>query len=476
MSDDWLQQLKGMDASNPYVMICNPYNTTDAVKKGSCTSPEQVEGQLDLWETAACGISYNMSTLDTNQCPTQYEMKTYNSEQEMLDAGAQMTHWGACGACSTTKDLAVYLEYPDLTGKGQECSVRAMASTFEEGVKCFQEVGYTEQCAVMWMHNVFNTRDHCFNTCFDFTFLGDGANNGPPPTCKLEDCLNCDEKMSGPGFQTVAARSRRRSGLLSKIVRDCDNLLIVDHKPPCEVTQSALRTLQGQQSSERPQQPEKYTPPPPTEMCLYIDTYLGLGGYSQTEGMTLLSLAFGGQRYDSIYTTCRRYDFNSVLSGFWQNQKSIFGSAYSAALVFGVIAVILGGVTAIFTLCSMCVAYHRNTWRRMSIIYALCSFCMFMTMVFFSSGVCENGCTIEKAGCFAIVSGFLWMFAAGFAFKSTPMDSSSPKSSCCCCPMPIAPVGSAYRAISIRDEELKDGEDVEERALVAAEDDGDGDQ
>lgn len=36
-----------------------------------------------------------MSTLDEDQCPTQYSMQTYDSEQEMLDAGAEMTHWGA---------------------------------------------------------------------------------------------------------------------------------------------------------------------------------------------------------------------------------------------------------------------------------------------------------------------------------------------------------------------------------------------
>ena len=49
------------------------------------------------------------------------------------------------------------------------------------------------------MYNVINTRDSCFDTCFDFTFLSNGENNGPAPDCKLADCLNCDEKMSGPG-------------------------------------------------------------------------------------------------------------------------------------------------------------------------------------------------------------------------------------------------------------------------------------
>ena len=114
-----------------------------------------------------------------------------------------------------------------------------------------------------------------------------GFNNGPPPTCKIADCLNCDETMSGPGFQTVAARSRRRS---------CDNLLIVNHEPPCKGSQvkSNARGLQGEQSSERPQQPLRYVPPNPTETCFYIETSLGLGGYAEITGNTLLSLIFSG--------------------------------------------------------------------------------------------------------------------------------------------------------------------------------------
>jgi hypothetical protein len=42
------------------------------------------------------GIKYDMSSLDEDQCPTQYSMKTYNSEQELLEDEAEMTHWGAC--------------------------------------------------------------------------------------------------------------------------------------------------------------------------------------------------------------------------------------------------------------------------------------------------------------------------------------------------------------------------------------------
>ena len=93
--DDWLKQLKRMEATNPIQMVCNPYNTTDAIQKGTCTNPPQNEAQLNLWETAACGITYDMNSLDADQCPTKYSMKTYDSEELMLEAGAEMTHWGA---------------------------------------------------------------------------------------------------------------------------------------------------------------------------------------------------------------------------------------------------------------------------------------------------------------------------------------------------------------------------------------------
>jgi len=119
----------------------------------------------------------------------------------------------------------------DLVEKGTECSIRALID-FEDGVACYEEVGYTEPCATMWVYNGFHTRENCLDTCLPFSLTGE-PNNGPAPECQIADCLQCDEEESGPLFQKVAARSRRRSGLLSKIARSCDEILLVQHEVPC---------------------------------------------------------------------------------------------------------------------------------------------------------------------------------------------------------------------------------------------------
>jgi len=100
---------------------------------------------LDLWEDAVCGIKYNMDSLDPdNQCPTEYETIAYaNLTMLEADEGAELTHYGTCGVCSSLQDLAVYVENPDLTGQGQQCGVIGLLD--EPGaVKCFMNAGYSE--------------------------------------------------------------------------------------------------------------------------------------------------------------------------------------------------------------------------------------------------------------------------------------------------------------------------------------------
>lgn len=136
-SVETIDQWKALTHTNPMNITCNPYTNTT----GSCdTVPSQV--YTELWETAVCAITYDTTFLDENQCPTEYTTDTYPSKEAAEAAGAQLTHYGSCGVCSSLIDLAVYVEYPDLTGAGQECGLIGLADT-QLGIECFESIGYT---------------------------------------------------------------------------------------------------------------------------------------------------------------------------------------------------------------------------------------------------------------------------------------------------------------------------------------------
>jgi hypothetical protein len=60
-------------------------------------------------------------------------------------------------------------------------------------------------------------------------------NNLPPPTCYLATCIQCDEDLAGPNFQKFSGRTRRNSGLLSGIARNCSSISPVQPVDPCTV-------------------------------------------------------------------------------------------------------------------------------------------------------------------------------------------------------------------------------------------------
>uniref|UniRef100_A0A7R9W9P1 Uncharacterized protein n=1 Tax=Pseudictyota dubia TaxID=2749911 RepID=A0A7R9W9P1_9STRA len=458
-------QLNAMKPTNQMQMACNPYNATDKGNRTSCTEPPQDLYQVELWETAVCGIKYDMDKLTQDLCPTEYNMTTYNSSQDMLDDGAIMTHWGACGVCSTTQDLATYIDNPDLTGKGQECGIRGLFNV-DDGIKCFEEAGYTTPCAEMWMYNVFNTRDHCFDICIDFTFFGDGKNSGPPPECRIANCLLCDEEMSGPIFQTEAARSRRRSGLLSKIPRHCENILIVNHTDPCEITRAEVarresererRELEERQlqqgwfrrklqqweglssvlQTQRPTAPPKWTPPEPRETCVYVKLDIGLlsyAGLTSNNWFDGLFLSAEDKKYKTLYNTCYKMDLRNSVTGYWYYMKDILGGMHAAAKAFAIIAVVVGFFTMMFAWTTLCSAWAPKFWFGLGLCFALCSLSNFLTLLYFGSGVCELGCTFEAGAAVAIVAGVLWAVCAFLSFRIGPYRNGMGKANCCCCP------------------------------------------
>jgi len=219
-SDDIIETLASQVPINPFTLSCNPY-TDDECE----TDPPQE--LTELGETAVCALHYedDPGTDNNSGVGAQYRMQSYASRSEAEAAGAVVTHAGACGVCSTTQDLAAYLRSPDLTTSGRRCSMQGLLS-FDLGVDCYQQLGFTETCAEMWIYNGYNTRDNCMLTCIANTF---SDNSGPAPQCALNSCLQCDEDHSGPFFKKFAARTRRRSGLLSAIVRPCDALHQITH-------------------------------------------------------------------------------------------------------------------------------------------------------------------------------------------------------------------------------------------------------
>jgi hypothetical protein len=156
---------------------------------------------------------------------THYRLATFGSAAEAGEQGYRVTHTGACGACSTLQDLAVYLERPDLTSPVRKCGMTP--GTLE----CLEALGFTHPCAQIWNFNVQNTKRECFGVCMRSWMSGEAstASDGG-----LNDCLQCDEDRSGPVFKAVAGRTRRNSGIRSSIQRPDEQVsrVVHDYLPP----------------------------------------------------------------------------------------------------------------------------------------------------------------------------------------------------------------------------------------------------
>jgi hypothetical protein len=190
---------------------CNPYTNASCV-----TYPTQ---ELVNSTSAVCARVYD------TPCE-RYSLRTFSSEEAALKSGAVLTHKRACGVCSTTQDVGVYLRIPDMTKKGKICGLEAALST-KLGVECFEKLGFTSPCATIWTYDAQYDLKHCGEICLEELFAPD---NGPPPFCKINKCLACDEDKAGPLFKAFAGATRRRSGILSTIVRPCPSVAHIDQR------------------------------------------------------------------------------------------------------------------------------------------------------------------------------------------------------------------------------------------------------
>lgn len=176
-------------------------------------------------QAAVCGIRFEDDTR------TGYTLRTFaNIDALNAEPDYQLTHYQACGACSTLQDLAIYGEL-DLTRMAKTCSKRA---TLDEKSSCMKQIGFTPACAESWAYNAAKTGQSCALICvaeYGLIPLLTGKENKPPVNEKgeLNACLMCDEMMAGPGFQYAAGRTRRNSGIISEIDRPQEQVYEVQH-------------------------------------------------------------------------------------------------------------------------------------------------------------------------------------------------------------------------------------------------------
>jgi hypothetical protein len=163
-----------------------------------------------------CGVRFETDKIH-------YRLATFANTADARSGGFAVTHFGACGTCSTLQDLAVYMEKPDLTSPVRRCGIRWSASA---SLTCLEHLGFSAACAQTWAYNLLNTRHQCFSVCV-WSWIENEA-----PTSKdgrLNSCLQCDEDRSGPIFKAAAGRTRRNSGIHSSIPRSNEEIAPVVH-------------------------------------------------------------------------------------------------------------------------------------------------------------------------------------------------------------------------------------------------------
>jgi hypothetical protein len=198
-----LEALRALSLINPMATLeASPY-----------ASPEDFPERPNM----VCALTFEDSV--------NYSLETYPDAEAAAAARAFVTHEGACGACSSLADLAVYIEIPDLTTPVRQCGISHLSGDIDELTGCIAALGFTEACAQVWAYNTINTREECFDVCIaalnEPYHLEDGSPNA---------CIQCDEDKSGPVFKGASGRTRRNSGLPTALCRPCAGVAQLAHR------------------------------------------------------------------------------------------------------------------------------------------------------------------------------------------------------------------------------------------------------
>jgi hypothetical protein len=182
----------------------------------------------NLDASIAPDTSYNFILEDVcafNPNNTVAPFVSYNSKEDAHKEGYVVAHCGRCGNCSNPFDIKTYVETRQTIAiQAKKCGKLAVFGTYEELDECLHEkIGFSDGCTRCWTENMINTATYCLFTCMKATFTGSARTNTVKGTGNetvwLNQCIYCDEKMSGPDFVTCSGVARRRLGIKSEIER-----------------------------------------------------------------------------------------------------------------------------------------------------------------------------------------------------------------------------------------------------------------
>ena len=150
---------------------------------------------------------------------------SFDTKDDAVNAGYKVVHCGKCASCSNPLDIKTYVETRQIiVEKAKKCFVVAIFGTPDELTDCLHDViGFSLPCTKCWTENMINDVKHCLYTCAEATLTGVARENNIQglgnETVRLNQCIYCDEKMSGPAFVTCSGVARRRLGIVSEIER-----------------------------------------------------------------------------------------------------------------------------------------------------------------------------------------------------------------------------------------------------------------
>jgi hypothetical protein len=153
------------------------------------------------------------------------DFQTFESRDLAHLAGYQVAHCGACGECSNPTDIHTYVDTrTTIADSAKNCASVAIFGSDEALHDCLQkEIGFSAGCTTCWVEDMQMTTKHCKWTCMNSMLTGFSQSNTVPDAAdyaRLNQCVYCDEKRSGPDFVTCSGVARRRLGIKSEFERN----------------------------------------------------------------------------------------------------------------------------------------------------------------------------------------------------------------------------------------------------------------